>query len=141
MNLVLFPYQLLNIALMEYSNLLFLRNPYVTFFTNTDWNLMTFIRQRTFLCRTTIANRPSTFSKNTILRYNWWTQIWYDKSDILNSFFIFTAYLQWCCRNPICFWSYIARKFQKNGRLHSWQVSDSVQSHVCKRNCKLIEIS
>ena len=40
------------------------------------------------------------------------------------------THLQWCCRNPICFWSYIARKFQKNGRLHNWHVSDSDQSQV-----------
>lgn len=40
--------------------------------------------------------------------------------------------LQWCWRNPNCFWSIIARMFQKNGRPHSWQVSLSTQSGVWK---------
>ncbi len=31
-----------------------------------------------------------------------------------------------------CFWSYMAFRFQKKGRLHSWQVSESAQSQVCE---------
>lgn len=42
----------------------------------------------------------------------------------------FPQWRQWCCRNPSCRWSIIARRFQKKGLPHNWQASDSTHSGV-----------